>query len=325
MMFHHRHSEREERVMESTLESPLAASTVSQWENVYYRSHDDLVLYARCYGGEDLPGRTVLCLPGLTRNSVDFHELALALAHHPTHPRRVYSLDLRGRGRSQRDPNWRNYSPFTELLDVINLLIVRELPDLAVIGTSRGGIIAMLMGVVRPSAIGCLILNDIGPAIETAGLARILGYAGKIPVPRDWPEATRLVRDMNRHQYPTLRDEEWEALAQMWFNQNESGRPASSYDPNIGRALSEIDISKPIPEMWAHFDALGDKPMMVLRGENSDILSAATVQKMQSRSANVVAHTIQNEGHPPLLRDPFSIRLIADFLAAQDDRTAVAP
>lgn len=288
-----------------------------EWEDIYYRSHDDLLLYARAYGDEDLPARTALCIPGLTRNSRDFHELALALSRHPTNPRRVYCLDLRGRGRSERDPDWRNYSPFTELLDVIDFLVIRGLSDLALIGTSRGGIVGMLLGVVRPSAIGCLVLNDIGPVIETTGIARILGYAGKIPVPRDWEEATRLVRDMNKRQFPAVSDAEWEKLARQWFDEID-GRPASSYDPNIGKALGEIDISKPIPQMWSHFDALREKPVLVLRGENSDILSAATVQAMVARRPNVTAHTIQGEGHAPLLRDAFSQRLIADFLIAHD-------
>ncbi len=310
-------------MIESALDLPTAAAT-GEWEDVFYRSHDDLLLYARAYGLENLANRAALCIPGLTRNSRDFHRLALALAQHPTHPRRVYCLDLRGRGRSERDANWRNYSPFTELLDVINFIVVHGLSDLAVIGTSRGGIIGMLLGVVRPSALGCLVLNDIGPVIETSGLARILGYAGKIPVPRDWDEATRLVRDMNKRQFTALSDDDWQELARQWFDESE-GRPAASYDANIGKALSEIDISKPIPEMWPHFDAAPDKPVLVLRGENSDILSAGTVQAMQARRRNVTAYTIQGEGHAPLLRDPFSIRLISDFLAAQDQGTIRRP
>lgn len=287
------------------------------FEDVFFRSHDDLMLYARCYGEPDLPARTVLCLAGLTRNSKDFHDLALALSTHPTNPRQVYCLDYRGRGRSQWDTNWRNYSPLIELIDVINLITVRDLHDLAVIGTSRGGIIGMLMAVMRPSSLGTIVMNDIGPVIETAGLARILGYAGKIPVPLNWEEAARLVRDINKRQFPALRESEWEELARQWFNEVD-GRPASSYDPNVGKALSEIDISKPIPEMWAYFDALAQRPVLVLRGEHSDILSGKTVHDMQSRHPLLTAHTIQNEGHAPLLRDAFSQRLISDFLIRHD-------
>jgi pimeloyl-ACP methyl ester carboxylesterase len=296
---------------------PAPAGTRQDWEDLFFRSHDDLILYARCYGGEDLPGRTTLCLAGITRNSKDFHDLALALSRHPTQPRRVYCLDYRGRGRSQYDANWRNYSPFIELLDVIALLTAQELSGLALIGTSRGGLIAMLLGVVRPSSIGCAVLNDIGPVIETAGLARILGYAGKIPLPRDWAEATRVIREINKAQFPMLDEASWRALAHQWFSE-ENGLPAASYDPNVGKALSEVDISKPMPEMWAHFEALAVKPVLVLRGENSDILSQRTLQEMHARDPDLQSFTLPNEGHAPLLRDPYSQRLIADFLIEQD-------
>jgi pimeloyl-ACP methyl ester carboxylesterase len=279
------------------------------WEDLFFRSHDDLLLYARRYGGEDLPGRPVLCLAGLTRNSRDFHQLALSLSRHPTRPRRVYCLDFRGRGRSQWDENWRNYSPFIEMLDVINLLIAEELSELALIGTSRGGLIAMMLAVVRPSAIG--------PVIETAGLARILGYAGKIPVPRDWAQATRLVREINKSQFPSFDDATWETLAHQWFEE-EDGLPAASYDPNVGKALSEVDMSKPIPEMWPHFGALATRPVLALHGEHSDILSQGTLREMHARAPHLRSFTLQNEGHAPLLRDPFSQRLIADFLIEHD-------
>lgn len=286
-------------------------------EDIFYRSHDDLDLYARAYGSEDAPGRPLLCLAGLTRNGRDFHDLAVTLANHPTHARRVYCLDYRGRGRSEWDKDWRNYSAYVELLDVTAFLTLRGLDDIAVIGTSRGGIIAMLLAVMRPSALGCVILNDIGPVIETAGLARIMGYAGKIPIPRDWAEATRVVRDINKRQFTSLDDTAWYELARQLFNEAD-GMPAAAYDPNIGKALSEIDIAKPVPDMWAHFNALLGMPLMVLRGENSDILSQATVQEMQNRHPLLVPVLIRNEGHAPLLKDRFSQRLIADFLAEAD-------
>ncbi len=296
-------------------ESEMAA--VIEEEDIFYRSHDDLLLYVRKFGSDELPGRPLLCLPGLTRNGRDFYSLALALATHSTNPRTVYCLDYRGRGRSQWDPDWRNYSAYVELLDVASFLTLRCLNNIAILGTSRGGIIAMLLAVMRPSAIGCLILNDIGPVIETAGLARIMGYTGKIPVPRNWEEAARVARDINKRQFTALDDAEWEILAHQMFNEAD-GRPAASYDPLIGRALSEIDISKPVPAMWDHFDSVRKCPVLVLRGENSDLLSPATVQEMQARHPALASAVILNEGHAPLLLDRFSQRLIADFLAEND-------
>lgn len=295
-------------------------------EDITYRSHDDLLLHAKAYGAEDAPFRPVICLAGLTRNSRDFHDIAVSLAEHPTHPRRVFCLDYRGRGNSEWDPNWENYSPFVELLDVTNFIAMKGLTHAAVIGTSRGGIIAMLLAVVRPSGLGCLVLNDIGPVIETAGLARIMGYAGKIPVPRDWDEARRLVRDMNKRQFTALDDAGWDVFARALFNEID-GKPAAAYDPAIGKALSDIDIAKPVPDMWAYFDALHSIPVMVLRGENSDVLSQATVAEMQRRHPSLASVTVQNEGHTPLLRDKFSHRLISDFLIEADAtwNRAVAP
>jgi pimeloyl-ACP methyl ester carboxylesterase len=290
-------------------------------EDIFYQSHDDLRLYARKYGSDEAPGRPLLCLPGLTRNGRDFHDLAVALSVHPTHPRPVYCLDYRGRGRSDWDKDWRNYSAYIELLDVAAFLTLRGLDKVAILGTSRGGIIAMLLAVMRPSAIGSAILNDIGPVIETAGLARIMGYAGKVPVPRDWEEATHLVRDMNRRHFTTVDDEGWEKMARQQFNEA-GGRPAAGYDPLVGKALSEVDISKPVPSMWEHFESLLQTPVMVLRGENSDILSAATVQEMQVRHPALTPVLIRNEGHAPLLMDRFSQRLIGDFLYEADKAAA---
>ncbi len=286
-------------------------------EDLFYRSHDDLLLYAKKYGSDNLPGRPLLCLPGLTRNSRDFHGLAAALSTHPTQPRQVFCLDYRGRGRSEWDTDWRNYSPYVELLDVAAFLTLHGLNDIAILGTSRGGIITMLLGVMRPSAISCAILNDIGPVVETAGLARIMGYAGKIPVPRDWDEAKRVVYEMNKRQFTALDEAGWEALTRQFFNEAD-GRPAAGYDPMVGKALSEIDISKPVPTMWEHFDSLLSRPLMVLRGENSDILSAATVQEMQARHPALTPVLVRNEGHAPLLMDRFTQRLVADFLIEHD-------
>ncbi|MEJ2123916.1 MAG: alpha/beta hydrolase, partial [Alphaproteobacteria bacterium] len=157
------------------------------------------------------------------------------------------------------------------------------------------------------AAIGCAILNDIGPVIQTAGLARIMGYAGKIPVPRDWDEATSIVYEMYRRQFTALGDHEWAVFARQLFNE-ENGKPAAAYDPLVGKALSEVDIAKPVPTMWEHFEALLKVPLMVLRGENSDILSAPTVREMQERHQDMAPVLIRNEGHAPLLNDRRTLR-----------------
>lgn len=305
-------------------ESKSDGASAFESEDIYYRSHDDLLLYARKYGSDAAPGRPLVCLAGLTRNGRDFHDLAIALSTHPTHPRAVYCLDYRGRGRSEWDKEWRNYSAYIELLDVVSFLTLRGLDKVGVFGTSRGGIITMLLAVMRPSAIGCAVMNDIGPVIETAGLARIMGYAGKIPVPADWHEAESLVRDINIRQFTALDDEGWRKLARQLFNEAD-GRPAAAYDPNVGKALSEVDIAKPVPNMWEHFQSLYQVPLMTIRGENSDVLSAATVQQMQARHPTLTPVLIRNEGHAPLLLDRFSQRIVADFLVETDNTWSAAP
>ena len=290
------------------------------WEEVTFTSRDGLTLYARHYAPQVPAGRPVLCLPGLTRNSRDFHDLATFLSSHPSRPRDVWCPDYRGRGQSAYDPSWRNYSPFIELLDILDLMAIAGLHQAAVIGTSRGGIIAMLMAVIRPTTMAALVLNDIGPVIETAGLARIMGYAGKIPVPADWDEAAELLRSMNKRFFTNLTDEDWRKLAHQWFGE-QGGRPAPSYDSKISSALSEIDITQKLPEMWPQFQALAHIPVMVLRGENSDLLSAKTLEEMARRHPQLTAVTIHAQGHAPLLTDRFSMGVIADFLRGTDPDT----
>jgi len=292
------------------------------WQEVTFTSRDGLSLSARHYAASGAVGRPVLCLAGLTRNARDFHELASFLASHPTRPREVWCPDYRGRGQSHHDPDWRNYSPFTELLDVMDLMSIAGLHRAGVVGTSRGGIIAMLMAVMRPTAIAALVMNDIGPVIETAGLARIMGYAGKVPLPADWAEATALVHAMNKRFFTNLTDEEWLKLARQLFAE-ENGRPAPSYDNNLSKALSEIDITQKIPQMWPQFEALKHVPVMVLRGENSDLLSAKTVAEMALRHPRLANVTIHAQGHAPLLIDRFSMGIIADFLRETDPDVGV--
>jgi pimeloyl-ACP methyl ester carboxylesterase len=295
----------------------MSETSGAGWRDIRFTSNNGLTLYARHYGERNPAARPVVCLAGLTRNSADFYDLATFLANHPTRPREVFCPDYRGRGKSDYDPEWRNYSPFIEMLDLLDLMAIRGLEKAAVIGTSRGGIIAMLTASMRPNAIGALVLNDVGPEIETAGLARIMGYAGKVPLPSTWEEATELVKSMNRRFFTNLSQQEWEELArQMFCEQN--GRPAPGYDDRLADALSEIDISQKVPTMWAQFEALSHVPILVLRGEHSDLLSAATVAEMERRHSRLASVTVHAQGHAPLLKDRFTIGMISDFLRETD-------
>lgn len=287
------------------------------WREGFYTSQDGLRLYARHYPAKAAAGRAVLCLPGLTRNAADFSALAAALSTHPERPRDVYCVDYRGRGRSDHDPNWKNYTPYIELIDVLDFMTVTGLHDAAIVGTSRGGIITMLMAVMRPTMIGAAVLNDIGPVIDPAGLARIIGYVGKTPVPSTWQEAGNVVRNMNEKFFPAVDDFEWLELARQWFSEKD-GRPAPSYDPNLGNAMGEIDLSKKIPEMWPQFTALSAMPTLLIRGAHSDLLSEETARKMAAQHKSLQRLTVEGQGHAPLLRDDDTITAIERFLSSTD-------
>ena len=283
-------------------------------EDIYFTARDGLRLHARQYRAPRSRRRPVLCLAGLTRNGRDFHDLAMALSN-GKEARPVYTFDTRGRGLSAHDRDWKNYAIPVEMLDVLDFITLSELAGACIIGTSRGGLIAMVMAVAQPTAVGAVVLNDIGPVIERDGLLRIAGYVGRTPVPSTWPQATELVAGLGRRGFPAVTDGEWEAVARAWFNEQD-GRPAPGYDPRIARAISVTD--GPVPELWPQFMALGRVPLMAIRGEHSDILSARTFNEMLARHANAMGVTVPGQAHAPLLKDAATIGAIGRFLAAAD-------
>jgi pimeloyl-ACP methyl ester carboxylesterase len=294
---------------------------MQNWTDIHYTSRDGLRLYARHYPVSGSLRRPVVCLAGLTRNCRDFHDLASVLARPDETGRDVYALDYRGRGRSQHDPTWKNYSILVELNDVLDFMTMRGLDRAAVIGTSRGGLVTMLMSVLRPNALGAAVLNDIGPVIEREGLARIVAYVGRVPLPANWEEATELVAEMNRRQFTSVAPEQWEEFARAVFN-DDNGLPAPAYDPALAKAISVMD--GPTPELWPQFAALAAVPVLAIRGENSDILSQKTVAEMRARHPRLEAVTVRGQGHAPLLKDAASITTIAHFLARSDGETYAA-
>ena len=291
------------------------ATASTGFEEIIFTARDGLRLYARHYPAPGSTRRPALCLAGITRNSRDFHVFATALSRDPVRPREVYTIDTRGRGNSAHDPDWKNYAVPIEMLDVIDFVTLRSLSDVAVVGTSRGGIITMVMAAAQPSIIGCVVLNDIGPVIETDGLSRIAGYIGRTPLPHSWADAGRMIKDMNKKQFPRISDAEWADVARQLFNEA-NGLPAPGYDPKLASSLSVLD--GPMPALWPQFEAMKRVPLMVLRGENSDILSAATVEEMRRRHPRITTHTVRWEGHAPLLRDAHTIDSVSAFLAGCD-------
>lgn len=285
----------------------------TSFDDITFTARDGLRLYARRYrAATSRPaGRPVVCIAGLTRNGRDFHDIATALSR-GADARDVYTVDYRGRGLSDHDPDWRNYAVPIEMLDVMDFMTSQGLRDAAMLGTSRGGLIAMVLGAAQPSLIGAVVLNDIGPVIEARGLGRISAYVGRVPLPGSWQEAAKLVSDMNRKAFPAVPEDQWESFARQLFNER-NGRPAPGYDPKLANALSVLD--GPMPELWPQFDALKRMPVMVIRGEKSDILSEETVEAMRRRHPRFVSYLAPGEGHAPLLKDAGSIGAVRGFLA----------
>jgi pimeloyl-ACP methyl ester carboxylesterase len=288
---------------------------VQTWRDIHFSARDGLRLYARHYPASGSTRRPVLCLAGLTRNGRDFHRLATALARSGDGGRDVFTLDSRGRGGSERDRDWRNYSLLVEVEDALDFMTMTGLAGAGIVGTSRGGLIAIMMAVLRPCALGAVVLNDIGPVIERDGVARIAAYVGRMPLPADWEEATRLVREMNERQFTAVPAEDWADAARAWFNE-QNGLPAPGYDPDIARAFSATDGA--MPELWPQFGALARVPVLAIRGENSDILSVDTLEEMRARHRQLEAFTVPGQGHAPLLGDAATISVIAAFLARSD-------
>lgn len=286
----------------------------ADFRELSFRVRDGLRLYGRCYPAVGSMRRPVVCLAGLTRNSRDFHDLAMALSS-GERARPVYTLDYRGRGKSDWDRNWKNYAVPVEAMDVIDFLTFADLKDVGIVGTSRGGLITMVMAAMQPSTLSIAVLNDIGPIIERDGLMRIASYVGRIPLPRDWDEAASIVRDVNKRSFPGVDDEIWVEVARQWYNEKR-GKPAPGYDPALKNALSVLD--GPVPALWPQFEALTRVPVLVIRGEKTDLLSEKTVAEMGERHATLETFTVPGQGHAPLLKDAASHNRIADFLAQGD-------
>jgi pimeloyl-ACP methyl ester carboxylesterase len=279
------------------------------------RADDGLELYCRIYHGPAAGGRsgaqgpTVLCLPGLTRNSRDFEALAPHLAAH----HRVVCPDLRGRGFSARDAQWRNYHPGTYLADLRRLLHVLEVERVAIVGTSLGGLLGMMLGATAPDRVAGLVLNDIGPEVDPKGIERIKGYTGMLPPVRTWEDAVKQLRVVYGSAWPGLSDEQWSVLVRRSYREDATGAPAPDCDPRVGDALRAAQA--PAGDLWPVFALLHSIPMLVIHGALSDILSAGTVARMQREKPDLERVTVVNRGHVPLLDEPEALAAIDYFLA----------
>nr|WP_244669104.1 alpha/beta hydrolase [Rhodobium orientis] len=299
----------------------LRQDLATGWTPVRYESADGLALGGRDYrpapdadSGNALP---LLCLPGLTRNSRDFHALARALSGRGKDARRVVTLDLRGRGVSASDADARNYAPPVEAEDVVKGLDSLGIERAVILGTSRGGLVGTLIALGHPARLAGLILNDVGPAIETAGLKRISDYIVSPWVPSTWEAAAAGQKRQLEAFFPDFGDEDWMRFA-LQIYADVDGKPAFAFDPQLGATFADISFDKPQPTAWELFDALAGVPLMVIRGVLSDILSAETVAEMGARRSDLDVLTVPRQGHAPVLWEDAVVARIADFLSECD-------
>ena len=278
-------------------------------EEIHWVSHDGLRLYARVYEGPRSDAPTVLCLHGLTRNSRDFEDLAPHLARRY----RVIVPDLRGRGFSARDPQLQNYQPTVYVQDILALFDATAVSRAAVIGTSLGGMLAMMLGFSHAARIAGIVLNDVGPEIDPAGIERIKGYAGRLPPAQNWSEAEAQTKAVFGDAWPGLAPSRWASLARRGYRQNTAGMVELDADPNIGEALRAAPAAA--LDLWPLWKALREVPTLAIRGERSDILSAATFARMKSETPGLAQLEVANRGHVPLLDEPECVLALDAFLS----------
>ena len=278
-------------------------------KDYFYSTADGLKLYCRIYPARQPGGTTILCLPGLTRNSRDFAALARRLQ--PRHE--VLTADLRGRGLSDRDSDPSRYQLPNYVHDIWSLLDSRGLSRVLVIGTSLGGLIGMVMAATRPTHIAGLVLNDIGPEIDPTGVRRIAGYAGKLPPVSSWTEAAAQAKSVYGLALPGLTHAEWLDYARCGYRENANGVPVPDMDPKISEAFK--NPSAAAPDMWPLYALLKGVPMLVIRGAQSDLLSAATVARMVREKPDLTHIEVADRGHTPLLNEPQCVAAIDAFVA----------
>jgi pimeloyl-ACP methyl ester carboxylesterase len=288
---------------------------MAEWQDRYWTSKDGLRLHYRDYAGPaDRP--PILCLPGLTRNARDFQPVADRLAGEW----RVLAVDFRGRGLSQHDPNPANYMPHTYAADVLKLLDQLGIADAVFFGTSLGGIVTMLMSTTDPERIAGALINDIGPVIEDAGVDRLRLYVGKGGTWGSWAEAAESAATRNGIAFPHYTKEQWEVFARRLASERPDGSIQADYDMSISQAFAN-NKGTPDYDPWPLIHGLADKQVLIVRGETSDLFSAATAARMVDMLPKAEMVTVPGIGHAPILDEPEAAagidRLLERVLAEQ--------
>jgi len=275
-----------------------------------YQSEDGLRLFYRDYAGPDVSARTVLCLPGLTRNSQDFEVLAEHLQAHF----RVLCADLRGRGKSDYAPDAHSYNLRMYAGDIVRLLDSADVAEAVFVGTSLGGLVTTMTLAMHQSLVRAAIINDIGPVIESSGLERIASYVNSVDGFASWQDAAAAMREQNSMAFPSFDDADWLRMARRLCVEQPDGSVRPDFDKHIAVPMREAGPA-PTTDLWPLFEAYAGIPTLCIRGALSDILSAQTFREMKSRISRLQQALVPGVGHAPLLTEPQALAAIDSFLA----------
>jgi pimeloyl-ACP methyl ester carboxylesterase len=254
-------------------------------------------------------GQPVLCLAGLTRNSADFAFLLPHLADC-----RVIRMDYRGRGQSDHAPDFMSYNILREAQDTVELLDHLGLDRVTLIGTSRGGLVAMALAHLHPGRLAGAVLNDIGPEVAETGIARIMDYVGRAPDLPDLDACAAALAHVHADAFPGVPLSRWRAQAEAMFAETPGGGLALRYDARLRDALVGQAGAGEAPDLWQMFDALRALPLAAIRGANSDLLSPETFAAMQTRHPGLIAATVPDRGHVPFLDEAQALAAIRAVL-----------
>lgn len=275
----------------------------------FWTSRDGLKLHFRDYPGRaDRP--PVLCLPGLTRNARDFTHVAERLSGEW----RVLCPDLRGRGDSGYAKDSASYNPLQYADDIALLLEAEGLNRVVAFGTSLGGILTMLLAVAGPDRLAGALLNDIGPEIDPTGLARIRDYVGQGRSYPTWMHAARAIEELQGAVFPDYQIADWLTMAKRSMVLGSNGRIVFDYDMKIAEPFAQPG-GEAGADLWPALTAIQGRPVTLLRGELSDILSAQTLARMAEELPEAEAVTVPRVGHAPMLDEPVAMAAIDRLLA----------
>ena len=282
--------------------------------DIIYESADGLHLYAASYGPSDA-ALSVLCMHGLTRNHKDFEPLINALQPQGCDRMRFVAVDVRGRGRSQAAKSEADYAVPVYAKDMLTLLDTLGLQKVALIGTSMGGLMSMALSKAAPSRLLGVVMNDVGPKLEQAGLDRIAGYANSVEPEADWPTAAGKVEAVQSDIFPSYGPDQWMAFARRTYREMDDGRVILDYDPAITRTVGDVKPGLMTRiAMWRLYRSMFPRPLLLVRGQQSDILSEKTAMKMIKRHRDATLVTVPGVGHAPILDEPEAVSAIASFL-----------